>query len=342
MRSYTADCRPRPGKTSTEFAAPLRYLPFVRSLTFSSAYDGMDWTGLKLCLSFPQVKSISFAESAMFLSVPPYPTDVASTSSSLEDLRYPGVLFPRLSPQIKRKTAFAEVLALERACLSTLALGMNSTARSLVLPMATAPLSDISTVDWPSLQAFTLEGVFLTNADHWSAELLLPMFCRMPALRRLVITAALTHYNATRCCVLGSKLSAVTALERLHSLTITYPDPDDRVFSIPLPDLTHLSLRDWPRHYDIITHKYYSREFRSPILSATEALSILRRLQTPALATLELVYCADEADDDLLAFIAHAFPKLRHLQLHRYRSSSEEIVDHVRGVSPSAARCAHL
>ncbi|OJT10629.1 hypothetical protein TRAPUB_12849 [Trametes pubescens] len=188
----------------------------------------------------------------------------------------------------------------------------------------------MSKVDWPMLQTLTLEGFFPTDADHWPAELLLSMFCRMPALRRLVITAALTHYTATRCCMLGSKPCAVTALQRLRSITIAYPNPNDRVFSIPFPDLTHLALRDWPRHYDIVAHKYYNRTFRSPILSATEALSILRRLQAPVLATLELVYFADEADDDLLAFIANAFPKLQHLQLHRYRSSSDETVDHRR------------
>ncbi|OJT02106.1 hypothetical protein TRAPUB_7439 [Trametes pubescens] len=185
-------------------------------------------------------------------------------------------------------------------------------------------------VDWPTLGSFTLRGSFPNDADRLVTESLPSMFRRMPALEHLDITAALFHYTTTRCCVLSSNLALLNVgLNSLQSLTIAYPDPNDNIFSIPLPRLTRLELRDWPRHYDIVAHEYYSRAWRSPILSATEALSVLRRqVQAPQLTVLELVYFADEADDDLIAFIAHALSKLQHLQLHRYRRSSEEAVDH--------------
>ena len=49
------------------------------------------------------------------------------------------------------------------------------------------------------------------------------------------------------------------------------------------------------------------------------------------LTSLELVYLADQAgsDDDLLEYVTHTYPRLTHLELHRYRANREEVVDHV-------------
>ncbi len=324
---------------NSTFATPLRYLPFVRSVTFTGASTGVPWVALRTCLSFPQVKSITIKDSAVFVYLPPFPTDAASSFSRLEELFYPTPLIPGLPSKINPLTTYRAMRALETACLSTLVLGMNSTARSLVLPATTAPLREMAKVDWPTLQNLTLQGSFPADADRLTTDYLPAMFRRMPALERLVVTAALLRSTTTRCCVLGYiSASPVASLNNLQSLTIAYPDPNDRVFATPLVNLTYLSLRDWPRHYDTVAHKYYSRTWRSPILTATEALYTLRRLQAPSLTALELVYCADEADDNLLVLITHAFPKLRHLQLHRYRRSSEEVVDHVRA-GVSAIRC---
>ncbi|KAL1948562.1 hypothetical protein VTO73DRAFT_12637 [Trametes versicolor] len=316
-------------QAGVDFAMPLRYLPFVRSVTFTGASSGVPWEALKLCLSFPQVRSITFTGSATFVCMPSFPKDAAASTSRLEELFYPTPLIPSVPFLIDSTTTYHGMCTLVTACLSTLVLGMNSTARSLVLPATTAPLREMAKVDWPALGSLTLKGSFPDDADHLTTESLPSMLRRMPALEHLVITAALFHYTTTRCCVLGRNLAPPDAgLNSLERLTIAYPDPNDVVFSIPLPRLTRLDLRDWPRHYDIVAHEYYSRAWRSPILSATEALFILRRLRAPGLAVLELVYFADEADDDLLALIAHAFPKLQYLQLHRYRRSSEEVVDH--------------
>lgn len=269
----------RPGY-ALEFGQVLSFLPHVRSLKFTGATGGVPWQALTTCMGYPQVKSISFTASALFIRTPLFPTDANSTASTLEELSYPTPLLLKSGYIVDPETGRESVVSHESACLSTLVLGMSSTAQSLVLPMQTAPFCNMATVDWPALQDLTLAGAFLLNFDfsNMSSALL-----RMPALRRLIITAA--HPNnppaVTRCCILSSKASSIDGLQRLRRLTIAYPDPSDSVFSTSLPELTELSLRDWPRHYDIVAHEYHSM-WMSPILSATEALSISRRLQTPS------------------------------------------------------------
>ena len=51
----------------------------------------------------------------------------------------------------------------------------------------------------------------------------------------------------------------------------------------------------------------------------------------PLLSSLELVYMVDKADADneLLSYVTSSFPKLSHLEVHRYRADREEAVAHV-------------
>ncbi len=192
-------------------------------------------------------------------------------------------------------------------------------------------------VDWPALHDLYFGGSFPHTADGSFTTYLQSMLPRMPDLRHLVAMAALPRANGIRCCLLTGDASAHSMLENLRSLVVAYPHPSDPIFAIPFPNLTHLSLRDWPRHYDIKAQIDLRSLWTSPILSATEALSLLQRVRAPHLKTLELVYSADEADTDLLALIAQSFPKLRHLILHRYRRSADETVDHVRIPAHTAA-----
>ncbi|OJT02102.1 hypothetical protein TRAPUB_7435 [Trametes pubescens] len=185
----------------------------------------------------------------------------------------------------------------------------------------------MATVDWPALQDLFLGGSFPNKTSDWLAKRLRHMLRRMPHLRHLVIVAALPRHVRVRCCLLSRDPSSSPWQHSLRSLVVAYPDHRDPVFSIPFSDLTYLSLRDWPRHYKTIAPNQRG-PWGSPILSATRALSILRRLHAPGLTTLELVYRADEADDELLVLIAQTFTKLRHIELHRYRRSRDESVDH--------------
>ncbi|KAI0632932.1 hypothetical protein C8Q77DRAFT_1158391 [Trametes polyzona] len=156
------------------------------------------------------------------------------------------------------------------------------------------------------------------------------MLRRMQNLRSLTLKGALPASTTGRHCVLGRLQAPDFNFHELRTLVLSYPDPEDAVFSIHMPQLLHLSLRDWPRHYDFRVLPDYHMPYRSPLLSATQMLSILSRLHVPELRTLELVYRADETDDELLRHIVHAFPKLRHLEIHRYRQRRGSTVDYER------------
>ncbi|KAI0708666.1 hypothetical protein C8Q76DRAFT_681001 [Earliella scabrosa] len=53
-------------------------------------------------------------------------------------------------------------------------------------------------------------------------------------------------------------------------------------------------------------------------------------MQAPQLSSLELVYLADTSgsDDELLEFVAEAYPRLSYLEIHRYRRDRSEQVDY--------------
>lgn len=313
----------------------LLYLPHVRSITFACTSHRVQWGVLERFLSFPQVKSISFTASVTFTDVPPFPETASSVASALEEFFYPTPLAQTIPSTMGLVTMWDDKLALERGFLSAVVLGMRSTARSLVLPMGTVPLGAMAEADWPALQDLYLGGSFPDTTDRSYIAHLQSMLPRMSDLRHLVVMAALPRCTGSRCCLLPSTPSGV--LQNLRSLVVAYPHPRDPIFAIPFPDLTHLSLRDWPRHYDRKAQIDLASSWLSPILFAAEALSLLQRVRAPRLKTLELVYFADEADTDLLTLIAQRFPKLRHLMLHRYRRSADEAVDHVRIFTLTAA-----
>ncbi|KAH9848641.1 hypothetical protein C2E23DRAFT_739037 [Lenzites betulinus] len=205
---------------------------------------------------------------------------------------------------------------------------MSRTARLLRLPMSTAPLSAMADVHWPSLETLSLSGSFSRDKAGQVTNCPSYLFTHTPNLRDLTITAALHQTSNARASVLGRDASPRNVLRRLHSLKLAYPDPEDAIFSIDAAPLVHLSLRDWPRHYEIPGPPSNRNQWRSPILTASEALSILRRIRTADIGTLELVYAADAVDPELLAFIARALPSLKHLELHRYRQDTEIDVDY--------------
>lgn len=318
----------------------LLYLPHVRSITFACTSHRVQWSDLERFLSFPQVKSISFTASVTFTDVPPFPETTSLVTSALEEFSYPTPLTQTIPSTMGLVTMGDDKLSLERGFLSAIVLGMHSMARSLVLPMGTTPLGAMAEADWPALQDLYLGGSFPDTTDRSYITHLQSMLPRMPDLRHLVVMAALPRRTGSRCCLLPSNPSGV--LQNLRSLVVAYPHPRDPIFAIPFPDLTHLSLRDWPRHYDRKAQIDLCSSWLSPILSAAEALSLLQHVRAPRLKTLELVYFADEADTDLLTLIAQRFPTLRHLMLHRYRRSANETVDHVCIPAPSRHRRCRL
>ncbi|KAI0632942.1 hypothetical protein C8Q77DRAFT_1120582 [Trametes polyzona] len=316
-------------RITDQFGAELPYLPGLQSVAFDSPADGVPWSAIKLCQSYANIKIILFNPSARFIHLAPYPQDVSSTVLTFEVLSYPSFLkIPLPGTFGVKPTTRNKLRALESACLYPLVLGMHETARSLTLPLETAPISGMADVDWPCLQTLELGGSAPSDADQVIPAYLPSMLRRMRSLRHFALKAALPRSTTHRYWILGSQSSPDLELRDLRTLVLSHPEPDDSIFSMRMPNLVHLSLRDWPRHYDYVALSYYHVDHRSPLLSATEMLSILNRLHVPELRTFELVYHADEADDDLLRLVVEAFPKLRHLEIHRYRQTRHSSVDY--------------
>ncbi len=322
------------------FPKLLHRFPALKSVKIDSSECGVPWHYLKACFIRPHIASITIGEDADFLEVPPFPEDeVASTSIRIAEFSYvmPPLRSLRLG-QLRRDVDLEESLPDESRCLSAILLRMNETVERLALPVETAPLRAMAEVSWPRLRELTLQGDHVDTAH----TLLVPVFLRrVPYLRKLRILASRLS-DGSRAPTLGcagsgtilaasnSGPSTSTALTELRSLTIADPDPEDDIFSTHFPRLTHLSLRDWHRYY---SRNGYRRRHQPPtqqFLTATESLSIMKRMCAPSLRSLELVYIADGSEDELLSYICGSFSELSELQLHRYRQDRNASVPHVR------------
>ncbi|KAI0634129.1 hypothetical protein C8Q77DRAFT_730123 [Trametes polyzona] len=239
---------------------------------------------------------------------------------TLEELSYPTFIQTVVVKQsMGHLVTMSDRREVEMACLSPLVLGMRQTARALTLPMETSPLREMACLDWPEMRRLHLGGSFSRDADQWIPTTLPTLVRGVTKLQQLELTAALPIWTTILCPVLGrAPLTGSFELRDLRSLTIAYPDPEDAIFSTELPSLTRLSLRDYPRHYDVRAEPYYYERI----------LSMLRRMRPYGLTELELVYSADESDNDLLDFVTDRLPMLRHLELHRYRQTPDDTVQY--------------
>ncbi|KAI0634146.1 hypothetical protein C8Q77DRAFT_731658 [Trametes polyzona] len=144
----------------------------------------------------------------------------------------------------------------------------------------------------------------------------------MPSLRSLTIRVNQTK-EVTRPLISADSAAFAGIVAQLRSLTLVYPHPSDRIFDVLTDNLTRLSLRDSPRRYLQRRFAYAGNTSVAPLLTASECLSILKRVVAPRLAVLEIVYEADETEDSLLRYICEAFPLLRELEVHRYRCEDD-------------------
>ena len=151
----------------------------------------------------------------------------------------------------------------------------------------------------------------------------------MPRLTNLSVNIALPARSG-RLSVLGRAPQPWVERLELRSLSLAYPDPADIIFCANVTGLRHLSLSDYPRYYYHLAFTLVSNRYDAPILTSSECLSILQRMNLPALESLTLSYVADEADEDLLRYIPETFHRLRTLEIHRYHQDREAVVQYVR------------
>lgn len=324
--------------TPPPFGLELDYLPNVRAVTFLLCPGGVPWYALTKCLEYPNVTSISIDKDSALICTPPSPIPF-DLSPTFHGFRLTEFIYTpsqwRETQSRLRKTNIQPAYAYETSYLRALVLAMSDTAESLTLPVETAPLLEMASMDWPRLHTLSLTGRY-THPNQCRAIPLLLL--RMPNLRSLSIKVM--QCQGMRRPLLLNKLP--DARFRLRSLTVSYPNPEDPIFSYVGDGLTSLSLRDSPRHY--FASRYGRRYLPAifPILRASECLAILKRLSAPRLSVLELVYQTDAAEDKLLQYLPTAFPLLQEIELHRYKASLKDTVPYVSVHTNTTTRVAYL
>ncbi|KAH9903490.1 hypothetical protein C8Q73DRAFT_635279 [Cubamyces lactineus] len=212
---------------------------------------------------------------------------------------------------------------------------MHTRAQSLLLPMESAPLDEMSRLSWPNIRHLSIRGRYPASS---SGRLLPELLIRiLPQLQSLCVCAA-PRNTLPRPPILGPPMtSEPITLPDLQSLMVAYPDPADAIFTVQAPRLTHLSLCDQPRYYYTRrAPKYIPDWFAAPVLSASECLGILQRMDTPLLESIQLVYQADSAEDVLLRHLA-TYPRLEIVELHRYREHDPDPVPYLHVVTTLSA-----
>ncbi|EIW53393.1 uncharacterized protein TRAVEDRAFT_52523 [Trametes versicolor FP-101664 SS1] len=282
------------------FGFELQHLPNIHTVTFRTVDYGVPWYIIATCLGMPHITSIRFQCNAMWTNIQPFSqAEVAQASNRLTALAYIPYTWRESASALEKSDLAAEYM-LEAACLSALVFGMTATAESLTLPFETAPLARMSEFHWPRLQALSLYG---RAVDGTPTITLSSLVGGMPSLRRLSFqVAASTSADHTGEQISSSSFNTVL---HLRSLTIAYPDPDDAIFSIIGAILTHLS-----------------RICPSAIGPDTTTASTARDL--------ELVYQADNSEEDLLHYLISETPYLAHLEIHRYRQDRNSCVPYGR------------
>ncbi|KAI0672385.1 hypothetical protein C8Q78DRAFT_746115 [Trametes maxima] len=314
-----------PSWTELSFGRELDYLPALRSITFTSARGGVPWSVILKCLSYPHITSISFDEQSAWTCVASpslQPDSPTRTQLGLTEMHYVVDQWRDVQGAIARSNMQA-ARTLESSFLRALVLRMSDTAVSLTMPAETAPLLEMSKLNWPRLTVLSLSGQWMDSDQCSHLQRLLR---HLPSLRSLSV-------QVFRCCGVPCPriFEETSGLRlRLHSLTIAYPDPADGLFSSLTDELACLSLRDSPRYYLYPQSTgWMPMDMETPLLTSTDVLSILRRLPAPKLVKLELVYQADDAEFELLRYLSFAFPLLQDLEMHRYRLSEEDDIPYL-------------
>ncbi|OJT07694.1 hypothetical protein TRAPUB_1435 [Trametes pubescens] len=275
---------------------------------------GVPWPTLIKILQFPSITSISIDAHSMWMGVPPPPPSaLLPAHCRLAQFSYT----PKRWRVVENNMVGNDLqvtYSLESSFLLALVLNMPGTAESLSLPVETAPLLQMAAIEWPRLHTLSLTGQYM---DPEQPRMLSLLLSRAPNLRTLSVRVA-QRDGTSRPLLLKEPLESGF---RVRSLTVAYPNPADAIFASLTDELTSLSLRDSPRYYLHQRYGWRAPLTTAPLLSSSECLTILKRLSTPHLITLELVYRADEAEDELLRYLPHAFPLLSELELHRYRAS---------------------
>ena len=148
-------------------------------------------------------------------------------------------------------------------------------------------------LSWPLLEELAFHGRCCDSGDVAQ----LGNICRRASkLSKLSLTLAPPN-GGSRLQVFGAQTTSNFSIH-LRSLAIAYPDPNDSLFDSVGPDLTNLSIIDYPRLYYRPSSPVVAGYWAAPILSSDECLSIIKRMSLMLLTSLALAYVWDEAEEE--------------------------------------------
>ncbi|KAJ3009899.1 hypothetical protein NUW54_g2641 [Trametes sanguinea] len=302
------------------FGAELSYFPAARSVTFCSL-GGVPWYALQRCLE--HVDTISIADSPWTCVLPPPTSAHIPSGVRLVNFVYTVSLWRGVEGQLYSRDMQA-AYELESTYLQLIVSSMADHAQKLVLPIETAPLERMAALRWPHLRTLSLYSTQLQPSLY---DTLPDVLVQMPELRSLSLL--LSSPNRPPRIRLLKDASKGQWCRNLRSLTVSYPNPTDAMFASLTHRLTHLSLRDTPRYYLYDRYGDFFSHAEQPLLTSSACLEILRSTTLAQVTTLEVVYLADDAEDDMLSHIVSACPLLEVIELHRYRELEDDNVPYL-------------
>lgn len=189
---------------------------------------------------------------------------------------------------------------------------------TLHIPGESMCLSFLASAPWPQLRDFAISGA-CPDLDTSLCHLL----NMMPRLESFTFAVA-PYVNAPSFILWPADAPYEPCIERLDRLVISFPDPDDLIFSHLPSSMRELALRDTPRYFTrrklgagYIDHPTITR-CKAPLLTCTAALRIFSTCSAEHIESLEIVVEADSRELDMLALITKRFPRLAFLEYHRY------------------------
>ncbi|KAJ8474342.1 hypothetical protein ONZ51_g7283 [Trametes cubensis] len=290
-----------------------RRMPELHAVHLILSHHGIPWLALQLILALPQLREFSCTPQISYT-----PEGSARVRKLVMDSPAPLTSFQftrdiyAISHLFDRLQSRAEERLLDLILRSA-----HTSLTILALPIESAPLRTIGSLDFPRLRELTLKG--LSGPSQELQCDLVSALGRMPELRVLELDIALSP-RRTPQPIWPPGVITTYPWPHLQRLCVSFPHANDQLYPHLPGDLTHLALRYSPHQ---IIHKWEApwreTECVFPPSSADDILRILQECKATGLVELEVEYHQGEDDDDtLLRYIATSFPELETLRLFLY------------------------
>ena len=293
-------------------------MPKLYALTImrtSIVEHGVRWSALRSLVALPQLHELNVRGLLISPREASIPDPHADTIAPISSIRY--VLKDyRDRPRFHRT---------ERDALASVLGAVSRTLETLEMPMDPVPFQTILNAHWPRLRELRLCG-------ELSEHLPLPFIAilsGMPQLRVLSLDLAITPTTDHRP-LWPPEFSTSYPWPELQELSVSFPHPEDQLYSNLPPTLSKLSLCCWPHvyeqshpWYEWLTHPTEDLGWQQHVLTSSQTLKILSQCRVRHLTQFAVEYRAGAEDSDMLSHLAISFPQLQTLQLIRYRDPAD-------------------